>query len=42
MSATERLLRNNETYAANFSRGDLPGRPAKGVAVVACMDARLD
>ena len=42
MSVTERLLRNNEAYAATFDKGDLPLPPAKGVAVVACMDARLD
>ena len=42
MSATDELLRNNEKYAADFDKGDLPLPPAKGVAVVACMDARLD
>ena len=42
MSATDDLLRNNETYAAQFDKGDLPLPPAKGVAVVACMDARLN
>src|SRR5947208_16223772 len=42
MSATDDLLRNNETYAAGFDKGDLPIPPAKQVAVVACMDARLD
>src|SRR5689334_14652685 len=42
MSATDDLLRNNETYAAGFDKGDLPIPPAKKVAVVACMDARLD
>lgn len=41
MSVTDELLRNNEAYAANFS-GPLPLPPAKKVAVVACMDARLD
>jgi len=41
MSATDELLRNAETYAANFDKGDLPLPPAKKVAVVACMDARL-
>jgi carbonic anhydrase len=29
-------------YAESFEKGDLPLPPAKGVAVVACMDARLD
>ena len=42
MSVTDDLLRNNETYAATFDKGDLPLPPAKKVAVVACMDARLD
>lgn len=42
MSATEGFLRNNQAYAAGFAEGELPGRPAKGVAVVACMDARID
>ena len=42
MSATDELLRNAEAYAARFDRRDLPGRPARKVAVVACMDARLD
>lgn len=40
MSVTDDLLRNNETYAASFA-GGRPGAPAKHVAVVACMDARL-
>jgi carbonic anhydrase len=42
MSVTDDLLRNNEAYAASFDQGDLPLPPAKGLAVVACMDARLD
>ncbi len=42
MSATDDLLKNNEEYARGFDKGDLPLPPAKGVAVVACMDARLD
>jgi carbonic anhydrase len=42
MSATDDLLRNNEAYAEAFDKGDLPLPPAKGVAVVACMDARLN
>jgi carbonic anhydrase len=41
MSATDDLLANNETYAAAFDKGDLPVPPARKVAVVACMDARL-
>jgi carbonic anhydrase len=42
MSMTEELLQNNAAYAAAFEKGDLPLPPAKGVAVIACMDARLD
>lgn len=41
MSATDELLTANEAYAEGFS-GPLPLPPAKHVAVVACMDARLD
>jgi carbonic anhydrase len=42
MSVTDELLANNEAYASRFDRGDLPLPPAKKMAVVACMDARLD
>lgn len=42
MSVTDGLLANNEGYAGSFTRGDLPMPPAKKVAVLACMDARLD
>ncbi|HKW06184.1 MAG TPA: carbonic anhydrase [Candidatus Dormibacteraeota bacterium] len=42
MSNTDDLVRNNEEYARSFKKGDLPLPPAKQVAVVACMDARLD
>jgi carbonic anhydrase len=41
VSVTDELLANNADYASSFS-GPLPLPPAKGVAVVACMDARLD
>src|SRR5260370_40816363 len=41
MSATEESLRNNEAYAKAFDKGQLPLPPAKKLAVVACMDARL-
>jgi carbonic anhydrase len=41
MSVTDELLENNARYAARFS-GPLPLPPAKHVAVLACMDARLD
>jgi carbonic anhydrase len=42
MSVSDELLANAARYAANFDKGDLPLPPARGVAVVACMDARLD
>ena len=42
MSVTDELLANAERYAAAFDKGDLPLPPAKRVAVVACMDARLN
>ena len=41
MSTTDELLQNAERYAESFSKGDLPLPPARKVAVVACMDARL-
>ena len=41
MAVTDQLLTNNETYAQGFE-GPLPLPPSKHVAVVACMDARLD
>jgi len=42
MSVTDELLANAERYAASFDKGELPLPPAKHVAVVACMDARLN
>jgi carbonic anhydrase len=42
MSNTDELLANNESYAASFDKADLPLPPAKKLAVVACMDARLN
>ena len=42
MSSTDQLLANNETYVDSFDKGDLPLPPATKVAVVACMDARLN
>jgi carbonic anhydrase len=42
VSITDELLRNNGTYAANFDKGDLPMPPGAKLAVVACMDARLN
>src|SRR3712207_3325002 len=41
MTVTDELLRNAEQYAERFEKGELPLPPAKKVAVVACMDARI-
>ncbi len=41
MSATDEYLANNARYAQTFT-GPLPMPPARQVAVVACMDARLN
>src|SRR5206468_2251329 len=41
MSVTDELLKNNEAYARSFDKGNLPLPPAKKLAVLACMDARL-
>jgi carbonic anhydrase len=41
MSTTDDLLKNAEAYAASFDKGDLPLPPARKIAIVACMDARL-
>jgi carbonic anhydrase len=42
VSATDELLKNNEAFAEGFDKGGLPLPPAKKVAVVACMDARVN
>src|ERR671938_862617 len=42
MSTRDQLLAANETYASDFTKGDLPAPPARKFAVVTCMDARLD
>ena len=42
MSTTDDLLANNEAYAEGFDKGDLPLPPGRKIAVLACMDARLD
>src|SRR3954469_17274245 len=43
MSTTDELVKNNEAYAADFGdKAELPLPPAKKLAVVACMDARLN
>ena len=41
MSVTDELLQNNAAYAEAFDTGDLPMPPAKHIAIVTCMDARL-
>jgi carbonic anhydrase len=42
VSTTDELLANNESYVAAFDKADLPLPPARKVAVIACMDARLN
>jgi carbonic anhydrase len=42
MSSTDTLVGNSGQYAVNFDKADLPLPPATRVAVVACMDARLN
>ena len=42
MTVTDELLANADRYAESFDKGDLPLPPARHVAVVACMDARLN
>ena len=42
MSTTDELLRNAQAYAASFDKGDLPLPPARKIAILACMDARLN
>ncbi len=42
MTVIDQLLENNSRYADGFDKSDLPLPPARNLAVVACMDARLD
>ena len=42
MSTTDDLLKNNESFAEGFDKGDLSLPPARKIAIVACMDARLN
>ncbi len=42
MTATDELVSNAEQYAEKFDKGTVPMPPGKGVAVLACMDARLN
>jgi len=41
MTVTDELVQANQTFAESFNQGDLPMPPARNVAVVTCMDARL-
>lgn len=41
MSVTDEVLKANDRYAQSFSLGQLPMPPARKLAIVACMDARL-
>lgn len=42
MGTIDELLANNAAYAASFQLGHLESAPGKKLAVIACMDARLD
>ncbi|MEI7560445.1 MAG: carbonic anhydrase [Actinomycetes bacterium] len=42
MSVTDDLLENAKAYAATFDKGDLPLPPGRKIAILACMDARLN
>ncbi len=41
MAALPEMLAANDEYAASFTKGDLPMPPARQVAILTCMDARL-
>ena len=42
MSVVDEVTQANERYAGDFANADLPRQPRKKLAVVTCMDARLD
>src|SRR5690242_21742255 len=42
MSVIDELVHNAEAYSESFESGELPLPPGKRVAIVACMDARLN
>jgi carbonic anhydrase len=42
MPVADEFLQANQQYAAAFDKGSLPMPPRRHVAVVTCMDARLD
>jgi carbonic anhydrase len=41
MTAIDELIANNEVYASQFDKADLPLPPARKLAIIACMDARV-
>src|ERR1051325_10970132 len=41
MSQIDELVANNEAYAQRFDKGELPLPPARKIAIIACMDARV-
>src|SRR3954466_11497380 len=42
MPVLPELLEANKAYAASFTKGDLPMPPGRKVAILVCMDARID
>jgi len=36
------VITGNDSYAASFGQGDLPARAGQGLAIVTCMDSRID
>lgn len=42
MTTTDELLSANRSYAEKFQKGELPLPPARKIALVVCMDARID
>ena len=42
MSAIDTCLSYNAKYSSKFSKGNLPVPPSMKIAIVACMDARLE
>lgn len=42
MSAANDFLEANQSYVESFAKGDKPLPPEKKVAVIACMDARIE
>jgi len=42
VTSIDQLLENAESYAAEFDKSGLPLPPERRVAIIACMDARLN